>query len=46
LHQLFIDYDSVKRSVYRVIIGRAKERDHWEDLGVGGNIKLRWTLGK
>jgi hypothetical protein len=22
-----------------------KVRDHWEDLGVGGKIKLRWTLG-
>jgi len=20
-------------------------RDHWEDLGVGGRITLRWTLG-
>jgi hypothetical protein len=23
-----------------------KGRDHWEDLGVGGTITLRWTLGK
>jgi hypothetical protein len=22
-----------------------KGRDHWEDLGVGGKITLRWTLG-
>jgi hypothetical protein len=21
-----------------------KARDHWEDLGVGGRITLRWTL--
>jgi hypothetical protein len=21
-----------------------KERDHWEDLGVGGRITLSWTL--
>jgi len=21
-------------------------RDHWEDLGVGGRITLRWTLGR
>jgi hypothetical protein len=20
--------------------------DHWEDLGVGGRITLRWTLGR
>jgi hypothetical protein len=23
-----------------------KVRDHWEDLGVGGRITLRWNLGK
>jgi hypothetical protein len=23
-----------------------KERDHWEDLGVGRRITLRWTLGR
>jgi hypothetical protein len=23
-----------------------KVRDHWEDLGVGGMITLRWTLGR
>jgi hypothetical protein len=23
-----------------------KARDHWEDLGVGGKIKLRWILGR
>jgi hypothetical protein len=26
--------------------GGSKARDHWEDLGVGGRITLRWTLGK
>jgi len=26
-------------------LGGPKERDHWEDLGVGGMITLRWTLG-
>jgi hypothetical protein len=24
--------------------GCPKARDHWEDLGVGGRITLRWTL--
>jgi hypothetical protein len=24
--------------------GGLKGRDHWEDLGVGGRIILRWTL--
>jgi hypothetical protein len=23
-----------------------KARDHWEDLGIGGSITLRWTLGR
>jgi hypothetical protein len=27
-------------------LGGPKVRDHWEDLGVGGRITLRWTLGK
>jgi hypothetical protein len=25
-------------------LGGPKVRDHWEDLGVGGRITLRWTL--
>jgi hypothetical protein len=27
-------------------LGGLKGRDHWEDLGVGGGITLRWTLGR
>jgi len=27
-------------------LGGPKERDHWDDLGVGGRITLRWTLGR
>jgi hypothetical protein len=27
-------------------LGGPKSRDHWEDLGVGGRITLRWTLGR
>jgi hypothetical protein len=34
------------RGVYRVFVGRPEARDHWEDLGVGGKISLRWTLGR
>jgi hypothetical protein len=34
------------RGVYRVFLGGPKARDHWEDLGVGGSIILRWTLGR
>jgi hypothetical protein len=27
-------------------LGGPKARDHWEDLGVGGRITLKWTLGR
>jgi hypothetical protein len=27
-------------------LGGPNVRDHWEDLGVGGRITLRWTLGR
>jgi hypothetical protein len=27
-------------------LGGPKARDHWEDVGVGGRITLRWTLGR
>jgi hypothetical protein len=27
-------------------LGGLKGRDHWKDLGVGGKITLRWTLGR
>jgi hypothetical protein len=26
-------------------LGSPKIRDHWEDLGVGGRIKLSWKIG-
>jgi hypothetical protein len=34
------------RVVYRVLVGRPEDRDHWEDPGIGGRITLRWTLGR
>jgi hypothetical protein len=30
----------------RFWLGDPKVRDHWEDVGVGGRITLRWTLGR
>jgi len=27
-------------------LGGPNVRDHWEDLGVGGKITLRWALGR
>jgi hypothetical protein len=27
-------------------LGGLKARDQWEDLGVGGRITFRWTLGR
>jgi hypothetical protein len=27
-------------------LGGQKARDHWEDLGIGGRITVRWTLGR
>jgi hypothetical protein len=27
-------------------LGGLKVRDHWEDLGIGGRITLRWTFGR
>jgi hypothetical protein len=34
------------RSVYWVLVGRPEGKNHWEDIGVGGRITLRWTLGR
>jgi hypothetical protein len=34
------------RGVYRVLVGSPEGRNNWEDLGVGGRIKLNWTLGR
>jgi hypothetical protein len=34
------------RGVYGVLVGRHEGKSHWEDLGVGGSITLRWALGR
>jgi hypothetical protein len=35
-----------RRGVYRVLVGKLKERDHWGDPGVDGRIILRWIFRK
>jgi hypothetical protein len=30
----------------RFWLGGLKARDYWEDLGVGGRVTLKWTLGR
>jgi hypothetical protein len=27
------------------LLGGPKARDHWEDLGIGRRITLKWTVG-
>jgi len=34
------------RGIYRVLVGKRKERDHLEDPGVDWTIILRWTFRK
>ena len=34
------------RGVYRILVGKPGERDHWVDPGVDGRIILRWIFRK
>jgi hypothetical protein len=34
------------RSIYRILVGMPERKNHWEDLGVGERITLRWILGR
>jgi len=34
------------RGVYRVLVGKPRERDHWGDRDVDGRIILRWIFRK
>jgi len=34
------------RGLYSVLVVGPKVGDFWEDVGVGGWITLRWTLGR
>jgi hypothetical protein len=35
-----------ERKVYKVLVESPKERDHWEDQGVGGKMGSEWILGR
>jgi len=32
------------RSVYRVLVGNQRQRDHWGELGADGRILFIWIL--
>jgi hypothetical protein len=34
------------RCVYRFLVGKPEERDHWGDPGVDGRIMLGWIFKK
>jgi hypothetical protein len=34
------------RGVYKVLVGRPEGKRPLEDLGIGGRLTLRWTLGR
>jgi hypothetical protein len=34
------------RGMYRVFVGKPRERDHWVGPGIYGRIILRWILRK
>jgi hypothetical protein len=34
------------RNVCRILMGSQKEREHYEDLDVGGRVILKWTVEK
>jgi hypothetical protein len=33
-----------KRNAYRILVGKQKERYHWEDQDVGGWAILKWMV--
>jgi hypothetical protein len=35
-----------KMNACSILVGKPEERDHFEDLDVGGRMKLKWILGK
>jgi len=35
-----------RKGIYRVLVGKLEEGDHWEDQGLNGRIILRWIFRK
>jgi len=35
-----------RRGAYRVLLGRPRERDHFESLEINGRIRLKWVFKK
>ena len=35
-----------RRGTYRVLVGKPKRKNHWEDPGVDGRIILKWIFKK
>jgi len=39
-------YGGERRTVYRVLLGNMREREHLEDLGVDDSVMLKFTFKK
>jgi len=35
-----------RQGAYRVLVGDLREKDHLEDLGIGGRVILKWIFKK
>jgi hypothetical protein len=35
-----------ERNMYRVLVGKPKEKGHMEDKGIDGRMGSKWTLGR
>jgi hypothetical protein len=36
----------IRRGAFRVLVGKPEERNHLQDPGIDGKIKLKWTFEK
>ena len=35
-----------RRGIYGILVGKPRERDHWEDPGIDERIILKWIFRK